>query len=72
MKRGSEEFDQMQAQFEKDCQHLGRMRLDSRIPKDRPVIPTEFYDHGETNAAFRAYMLGYSNARCLYGQGGGK
>jgi hypothetical protein len=68
MKRGTQEFYDMRAQFEKD---VGPMiyghKFDLVSKEDAQHVPTtQFYNDGVVNQLFHAYMLGYANARCIY------
>ena len=70
MKRGTVEFYAIQAQFEKNLKLAGFASLyDFSKPcsEELEKLPkSEFYNNGETNKAFRIYMLGYANAKWEY------
>ena len=60
---GSKEFYEVQAQFEKTFKHL---RLDREAAGMN--LQGAFYQSGEANNLFKAYMHGYAHAKCEYRQ----
>jgi len=52
---GTKEFYDLRDQFEKDGKCLYRIDFD----RSNSGIKGDFYNHGETNEMFRAYMMGY-------------
>ena len=60
MQVGDKEFYELQSQFEED---MHGERLDREDIKTVPV--GIFYQDGTVNNLFRAYMMGYENAKCL-------
>jgi hypothetical protein len=67
MKYNDDEFLEMRAQFEKDAKkNFYAVRLDHET---RGKCPNRyFYEHGETNELFRAYMLGYSLGKSIWAE----
>ena len=63
MTRGTKEFEAMRDGFELAFRRLpgSRGRLDRCKEADGSAI--NFYEDGQTNAMFHAYMAGYSHAR---------
>jgi hypothetical protein len=60
---GSQEHDDLIAQFERDY------RITERRAEKEPRrlwAQGNVYSHGETNAVFDAYRKGYAFARCVY------
>lgn len=65
MTTGSKEFHEMRNQFEKDMRKLGpSIRLDRESAELNRL--GRFYQNGEANAMFKAYMMGYQSGRCVY------
>lgn len=66
--RGTQEFDDLMEQFEKDAKKVFRGRFD-RVKKEdlnkQPAI-FSFYEDGQVNDLFRAYMMGYAYAKCRF------
>lgn len=68
MQRGTAEFDDVMAAFEqtvKNTPAIPNCRLD-RVGRDEGAPPSQFYESGETNMLFHAYMAGYARAKCVY------
>ena len=61
MKVGTKEFDDILANFEKNFYH---MRLEKES-KDFWSMG-QIYQNGETNNAYKAYVMGYSFGRVVY------
>lgn len=61
--RGTKEFYELMAQFEKDMSSpdCSIYVYDFSRSKEGP----SFYDNGQTNSLFYAYMLGYQFSKCL-------
>lgn len=65
MTRGTKEFYDMIDAFEKCVKsnsNFSSLRL-KKYEKGAMVPPSEFYENGETNKLFHAFMLGYSFGR---------
>jgi hypothetical protein len=65
MKRGTKEFYEMQAQFEKAVDGGFMGYISSDFTKD-DSSKFSFYANGEVNKAFLGFMAGYAAARCVY------
>jgi hypothetical protein len=68
MTTNTKEFQEMQAQFEKDLATMpvyfrGKVEREVRIDQTPKNV---WYTNGEVNAAFIAYMFGYQCGRCVY------
>jgi hypothetical protein len=64
MRVGDKEFDKLVIEFEKYMKKLGSYRLD-RERKDANVPAGVFYQNGNVNQMFHAFMGGYSLAKCM-------
>jgi hypothetical protein len=66
MNKGSKEYYDMLAQFEKDCSYFNirRGRFDKETNPNIP--PTQIYQDGQINDLFLAWRAGYSNAKSIY------
>ena len=64
MTYGSTEFHLVRDQFEKEFKHIpyayGRLDRENR----EGASPTWFYQDGQTNVLFHAYMAGFAFAKC--------
>lgn len=56
----SKEFYELMSQFEKDLAPRNFQREDKHL-----WLKGVYYCNGETNNFFKAYQLGYENAKCL-------
>jgi hypothetical protein len=62
--RSTKEFHELRLQFEKDMKASSFCRYS--LERDESGASKHyFYNDGNTNALFHAYMLGYQNAKCL-------
>lgn len=69
MTLGSQEHYDVMASFEKHLAttyHRGRMDKEDKSMWRKQI----FYQDGNINSLFQLYRAGYSNARCVYLQGG--
>lgn len=67
MKRGTKEFYEVKASFEKGIKAGFFGYLPSDLTTD-DYNATTFYANGQVNTAFRVYMAGYAAAKCEYQQ----
>jgi hypothetical protein len=65
MKRGTKEFYEVQASFEKSVNNGFFGYISGDLTKDNFNSVT-FYANGEVNTAFRVFMAGYAAAKCEY------
>jgi len=65
MKRGTKEFYEVKAQFEKAVNAGVFGYTSSDLTEDDSCTHT-FYANGEINKAFKFYMGGYAAAKCEY------
>jgi hypothetical protein len=65
MKRGTKEFYEVQASFEKLVNEGFFGYISGDLTKDN-FNSTTFYANGEVNTAFRVYMAGYAAGKCEY------
>ena len=65
MKRGTKEFYDIQASFEKSIKAGEFGYTSSDLTKDNFNSRT-FYANGEVNTLFLVYMAGYASGRCEY------
>lgn len=65
MKRGTSEFLDLQAQFEKDIKSWTYVAdLSKPTREELKTMPkNQFYHNGNTNEIFRVYMLGWSGGK---------
>nr|DAL98120.1 MAG TPA: hypothetical protein [Caudoviricetes sp.] len=64
MKRGTKEFYEVMEQFEKDIPKFAY--IPAKFERAAKGVTTHFYEDGKTNELFKAYMLGYEAAKCVY------
>ena len=67
MKRGTKEFYEMQASFEKAVKDGAFGYISGDLTKDNFNSHT-FYANGQVNQAFNVFMHGYAAAKCEYQQ----
>jgi len=67
MKRGTKEFYEVKAGFEKAVKDGFFGYISSDLTEDN-FNSTTFYANGEVNTAFRVYMTGYAAAKREYQQ----
>lgn len=67
MKRGTKEFYEVKASFEKGVKDGFFGYISGDLTEDN-FNSTTFYANGEVNQAFRIYMAGYAAAKCEYQQ----
>jgi hypothetical protein len=65
--RGTKEFYELQAQFEKVIVDEIYGHKIERVGKDDNAPARYFYNDGFVNTLFHAYMLGYQHAKCSLG-----
>jgi hypothetical protein len=62
--RKTKEFYDMMDQFERDAKKHFRGRFDRVKPGAKCPAEYSFYEDGQINDMFRAYMMGYAYAKC--------
>lgn len=63
MQRHTKEFQEIQEHFERTFDQLpGYCTKD--LSRSEGAVPTDFYNNGQVNALFNAYLSGYSFAKC--------
>ncbi len=65
MKRGTKEFYEVKASFEKSVKAGFFGYISGDLTEDN-FNATTFYANGEVNTAFRVFMAGYAAAKCEY------
>ncbi|GGG03208.1 MULTISPECIES: hypothetical protein [Cysteiniphilum] len=66
---GTKEFDAVLVGFENAMRYGAfRCRLDRESREEMREGKGNWYQDGEANQLFKAYMLGYSNAKSVYQQ----
>ncbi len=69
MKRGTQEFYELQQSFEKAIKSenfpLYGVSSYDRVSRDEELPTSQFYNDGVVNQLFHAFMAGYANAKCL-------
>jgi hypothetical protein len=74
--RGTQEFDELQAHFERNAIHLPYLsatptRAMRAKRYDNGEWPPYFYENGSVDLAFRCYMAGYAYSKSLFATAGG-
>lgn len=65
MKRNGKEFEDLRGQFEKDLHSMPVYVGRNLEREDRDSTVQVYYQNGEVNRLFIAYMHGYQHAKCL-------